>query len=385
MKCKKCGAELEDGVLFCRECGNKVVDNEVRICTECGAAVAGDAIFCPECGNRLDEITTNDRSEASVYDVDLYTEEETDNNSKYRGYIDLDSIKTTAKESVKAKGNNTSKSKLAMLLLAVILLMMLGFPRILFHRSSSTGTGQDQGATSANIPMVESVIRESKTLSQDNTIEKGSEYAFMSDEWNVYIATAISDSVIQIARWDKTLSSDKSVEHDEDIGAFKINDPENEFYWIDDEHTAFAITFEDKNDTSEGHNMKNRQSVVFTINNDSSDKNKGTNYNKKIACYSYENDSWHLYRAIPLHDNLVKIEVWYRSSSDDDYLYGYDLCVINPDLTDTDFEWTDDEHTSFTITMQDGINDYYWKKPEFVAFILENPKFKYKSVAEYLD
>ena len=28
MKCRKCGAELDDGVLFCRECGTKVVFNE---------------------------------------------------------------------------------------------------------------------------------------------------------------------------------------------------------------------------------------------------------------------------------------------------------------------------------------------------------------------
>ena len=384
MKCKKCGAELEEGVLYCRECGTKVTNGEIRICTECGATVAGDAIFCPECGTRLDgsDADVSEREPAS-YDVSLYTEEEDE--SKYSGYIDLGSSSSVAKKSSYANREKHSKFKPTLMLIAVFLLAVLLLSRLLFHNGSGIGSDKKDGSVSAIMPMIEETVAESRNQTNDKTIEKGSEYAFMSDPWNVYIATAISDSVIQIARWDKTYSSDASVEHDEDIGAFKINDPDNEFYWIDDEHTAFAISFEDKNDTSEGHNMKERQSVVFTINTSDKNKNKGTNYNKKIACYSYENDNWHLYRAIALHDSLVKVEVWYRGSSDDDYLYGYDLCVINPNQTDSDFEWTDDERTSFTITMQDGINDYYWKKPEFVAFVLENPKYKYDNVRDYLD
>ena len=51
----------------------------------------------------------------------------------------------------------------------------------------------------------------------------------------------------------------------------------------------------------------------------------------------------------------------------------------------TDFEWTDNDHTSFTITMQDAQNDYYWKKPILVAFDLENEGFTYANTVEFLE
>lgn len=386
MKCRNCGADLEDGVLFCRECGSRVATDEVRICIECGATVAADAIFCPDCGTRLDaDYSEADEYEPVTYDVELHSEEETDEDHKYSGYVDIGTMTSKASETVrsistgrsKTKENKKSKSTMLIAIIVVLVVLML-VPKLLSNKS---GDAKDSKA----MPMAENVLSENRKQIQDFTIEKGSEYAFMSDEWNVYIATAISDSVIQVDRWDKTLSSDRKVEHDEDIGTFKLDDPDIEFYWIDDEHTAFSITFKDEDDTLEGHNMKHRKAVVFTKNISDSDKNKGSDYDKKIACYSYENDDWHLYRAIAMHDNLVKIEVWSRSSSADDYLYGYDLCVINPDNTETDFEWTDDEHTSFTITMRDGLNGHYWKDPEFVAFTLENPKYKYGSVVEFLE
>ena len=381
MKCKKCGAELEEGVLFCRECGNRVVSDEVRICIECGATVAGDAIFCPECGTRLDgkDADAAERELAS-YDVNLYEE---DSDRKYRGYIDAGSSKTAAKQYGKTKGNNLTKAKSALLLIAALLLLLMLVPRILFHGTSGIG---DKKVSDATNSIVESVLIESRKQSQDDpVIEKGAEYAFMSDDWTVYIATAISDSVIQIEKWDKSSRSNKAVEHESSVGTFKITDPENGFLWLDDEHTAFAFTIQDEDWSGEGYNLKKPTSVVFTINTSNSDKNKGTNYTKKIACYSYENDEWDWYRAIPLSDNLIKIEVWTRGSSDDDYLYGYDLRVINPDNTDTDFEWLDDEHSSFTITMQDYLNTYEWKEPILVAFTLESPKYKYDSVKDYLD
>lgn len=49
-RCVRCGAELEDGVKFCEECGASVYDGGSR-CTFCGAIMEPDEMFCSECGN----------------------------------------------------------------------------------------------------------------------------------------------------------------------------------------------------------------------------------------------------------------------------------------------------------------------------------------------
>lgn len=219
-----------------------------------------------------------------------------------------------------------------------------------------------------------------KTDSGSLSITKGTEYAYMTDEWNVYIATAISDDIIKIANWNKTMSNSKTVEHDYDVGTFKINDNENGFAWVDDEHTTFVLTFKDKNNNK----FKKSGTATFTINISDSDKNKGSNYSEDIACFSYQNDDWHLYRAIPLTETLIKIETWYRGSSVGTFLFGYDLCLIDTTSGETDFEWTDDEHTSFSITMRDDENKSEWKKETFVVFILENEDYTHFDVKSYL-
>ena len=52
MKCRKCGAELAEGVLFCRECGAKV-EKRQRFCSECGSELPEGVKFCPECGTKV--------------------------------------------------------------------------------------------------------------------------------------------------------------------------------------------------------------------------------------------------------------------------------------------------------------------------------------------
>ena len=52
MKCRKCGAELAEGVLFCRECGAKV-EKRKRFCSECGSELPEGVKFCPECGTKV--------------------------------------------------------------------------------------------------------------------------------------------------------------------------------------------------------------------------------------------------------------------------------------------------------------------------------------------
>lgn len=214
----------------------------------------------------------------------------------------------------------------------------------------------------------------------DYKIETGHTYAYMLDEWNVYIATPISDSVIKVEHWDKTLASTKEMSFNKEIGTYKITDSENGFYWVDKEHTAFGFIIKDKGKMS----LINGKSVVFSINVSDVDECKGTDYDESIACYYYTNDDWHEYRAILLTDNLLKVEVWSRTNTEYDILYGYDLFFINLDEGLTDFEWGDDTHAAFTITMNDPENSYYWKGDKFTSFVLKNKDYEYATVSDYL-
>ncbi|MCF0111959.1 MAG: zinc ribbon domain-containing protein [Erysipelotrichaceae bacterium] len=49
MKCRKCGAELTEGVLFCWKCGTKA-EMQKRFCHECGTELVPGAKFCVKCG-----------------------------------------------------------------------------------------------------------------------------------------------------------------------------------------------------------------------------------------------------------------------------------------------------------------------------------------------
>ena len=195
------------------------------------------------------------------------------------------------------------------------------------------------------------------------SIEKGSIYTYGHDEWDLYVATAMSDSTIKIEKWGKTLSSQKSFSHDYDVGAFKITDAENEFSWLDDEHNAFKFVLKDKSNSD----FKKSKEIVFTISGTDSDTNKGANYSKNKTSYKYQNDDWHLYRAIPLTDDLIKIECWYRSMAIGSFYYGYDVVVVDLGSNNSDFEWSDDSKTSFTISLKDTTNSDL-KKEKFVVF-----------------
>ena len=187
----------------------------------------------------------------------------------------------------------------------------------------------------------------------------------------------VSGSAIKIEHWDMTMNLPKKFKYNKEIDLLNINDSENDFDWVDVEHTTFTFKLNDENNRE-----VKEQSVIPKINN--SDAHKGTNYDDKIACYSYLNDDWHNYRAIPLTDKLVKIECWHRESLSEKFLFGYEICVLNINYNDNDFEWNADK-SSFTITIKDYFNASYWKKPTSVSFTLENPDYKYCSVLEYLE
>lgn len=50
-KCTQCGQMLEDGQLFCTQCGTPVPDK--KRCTACGAELDEELNFCPQCGQKI--------------------------------------------------------------------------------------------------------------------------------------------------------------------------------------------------------------------------------------------------------------------------------------------------------------------------------------------
>ena len=54
MICPKCNKKIEDGSIFCTECGSKIeVKEEVFYCEECGNKLKKGSAFCTECGTKV--------------------------------------------------------------------------------------------------------------------------------------------------------------------------------------------------------------------------------------------------------------------------------------------------------------------------------------------
>lgn len=352
MKCYQCGADLQDNVSFCRECGAKQTKQDIRFCRECGAGITSGAKFCSSCGAQLlqQSCIKNSATQSEPQRDSLNTTSER---------------KTLPKQAVN-KPKEKKKNPYFLTIIVAVLLVAFAFSWLLNNQKT------EKGAVAAATPVP--VIQES-----EHVITKGKQYAYMSDEWNVYIAVAISDSIVKIEHWDKTLSSSFSVGYKEDLGTYQINDPGTGFGWLDEEHTAFILVFNDK----ENSRVRKEAPRVFTLCVNDKNKNKGSAYDSKIRSYTYGCDDWHMYRAIPLTDNLIKMECWYRSLSMGDYGFGWTWCIIDVNTNDRGFQWTDDEHTSFTLTTHDPQNSYYWKTDTFVVFELENPKYAYDSVSDF--
>ncbi|MEE1066117.1 MAG: zinc ribbon domain-containing protein [Acutalibacteraceae bacterium] len=57
--CRQCNSPLEDGAIFCTECGTPVAPVEEKaevfagVCPNCGATLEDNAIFCTECGSKI--------------------------------------------------------------------------------------------------------------------------------------------------------------------------------------------------------------------------------------------------------------------------------------------------------------------------------------------
>ena len=215
----------------------------------------------------------------------------------------------------------------------------------------------------------------------ENSIENEYEYSYMHDKHNVYIATPLSDTKIKISKWKKESSTSKKAQYDCDIGTFDITEKNCCFVWLSSEQTAFLFQFRDSSNSY----FDKTTLCTFTVNSETGDSLKGSNYNKKTCCYSFQNDKYHLYRAIPLSKDIIKIEVWYRSSSLEKFVYAYDLCTIKTNDINNDFEWNDIEHSSFSITLCDMQNSSHWEGNQLVSFIVEDPDYKYADINDYLE
>lgn len=382
MKCPKCGAEIPNDSKFCAFCGSSVEMPPTQ--TEPPAEEMK--------GNQKEESTKGMADGPIKMPKNDPVEKEAKKRIPHIPPIEPENASQKQAESLKTKIDEIKREavlrwrtlstfgKIATVAIAAFLL--------LFMLALMMGIGGSKGGSSSK-PSGGKVLTANTTfdeitpvVSATATIEPSTEYAFMTDAWNVYIAKAVSSNVIKVESWHKSSQSDKKMKLRGDLGSFKIDDEANGFSWVDDEHTAFTLIIQDKNNSE----VKKPTAVVFTINTSDSDTDKGTDYDKKIACYEYVNDDWHTYRAIALSDHLVKIECWYRTSSGfwESHRFGWDVGVIDTDNTNTDFEWGDEQHSAFTITMIDPANGSYWKEEKLTSFILENEGYKYSTVLSFL-
>ena len=118
MKCPNCGSDLADGVLFCRECGERIYGANKRFCRECGSVLKPNAKFCSECGAKTEitsflsedtEVSDHDVNEVSVASV----RDESENREEYVEPSVINERKTASKSnnSVVEKTNSAKKRK----------------------------------------------------------------------------------------------------------------------------------------------------------------------------------------------------------------------------------------------------------------------------------
>ena len=85
VKCKNCGAVLEDDELFCHECGTKQefeetgagnqadepIASEAKFCIYCGEEIESDSMFCPYCGKSqdVDEVKAEESQQEPCQDI----------------------------------------------------------------------------------------------------------------------------------------------------------------------------------------------------------------------------------------------------------------------------------------------------------------------------
>ena len=70
MRCPNCQSPLEEGAIFCQECGTRAGQQpkkKAMFCSHCGSRLEEDSVFCGNCGSRIED-TDGETEQAFVYD-----------------------------------------------------------------------------------------------------------------------------------------------------------------------------------------------------------------------------------------------------------------------------------------------------------------------------
>ena len=188
----------------------------------------------------------------------------------------------------------------------------------------------------------------------------GQIYTFMPDDWTLYTAVNVSNDIIKITEWSKNIGEEQQMEYKKDLGTYKTDGSDDTIEWLDDSHTSFSIKLK-KND-----NDKLRKAMFYT-NTCNAGEIRAASYTKGAKCYAYSFDKWHYYVAVPVKEDLMKIECWGKDYFNYSVEFDHDLMVVDPKANDVGFEWINDEKSSFAITTHDeGYAE--WSEDKLVVF-----------------
>ncbi len=142
MNCKHCHAELEEGVLFCQECGAAVEENETETaltCRQCGAELKLGAKFCNQCGAAVAE-----QSEEPAEEVLKGGEDGTENPVPA---VQMNDFVQNAKSRIQQKPKYFGAIGIVAAILVVASLISLG---VSASRKTTSGTSKSGSASAVS-------------------------------------------------------------------------------------------------------------------------------------------------------------------------------------------------------------------------------------------
>lgn len=194
---------------------------------------------------------------------------------------------------------------------------------------------------------------------------QGVKYTYLHDKWGLYVAERLSQNIIKIERWWRFDAGEDGdpFTYQYDLCTIDIRDESTDFSWCDSSHSAFKVTLNDP----QNYEWDEPLYVGFAKNINFTESNVLTTNG---IVYSYRNDAWDHYVAIPLSETTYKIEVWgqfYAWADAEKLKYYYDYGIVCVDDESNDFKWLDEEKTAFTITMMD-LENADWEEEKKVVF-----------------